>query len=324
MSANDVSVRNSGGNAKRGSVEKIMKNPRKLTKDRLKRYATCYAFSLPYFIIFCIFTVCPVIISIFFSFTDFNMLEMPRFIGIDNYIRLFLDDNVFILAIKNTFILAAVTGPISYMMALLIAWVINDLKPFLRALVTVVFYAPSLSGNVLLIWTVLFSSDQNGWANGWLMQAGILDEPIRWFTDKKYMMPLVVVVILWSSLGTGFLAFIAGLQGIDKSLYEAGAIDGVKNRWQELWFITLPSMRPQLMFGAVMSISSAFGIGSIVTGLVGFPSTDYATHTIVNHLEDYGGMRYEMGYASAIATILFATMLFTNYVVQKLLNKVGE
>ncbi len=296
----------------------------RLTKDKWKQYAICYAFSLPFFILFVIFTVCPAVISILFSFTDFNMMELPHFIGLDNYKRLFLDDEVFILAIKNTFILAAVTGPISYFMALIIAWIINDLRPWLRALVTVVFYAPSLSGNVLLIWTVLFSSDQNGWANGILMEMGLLDEPARWFTDAKYMMPLVIVVVLWSSLGTGFLAFIAGLQGIDRTYYEAGAIDGIKNRWQELWFITLPSMRPQLMFGAVMSISSAFGIGSIVTGLVGFPSTDYATHTIVNHLEDYGGIRYEMGYASAIATILFAAMLLTNYIVQKLLNKVGE
>ncbi len=321
MNANEVSTHAVTGKI---PVNKPLKRNSRLTRDRMKQYATSYAFALPYFIIFCIFTVCPVIISIFFSFTDFNMMEIPRFIGLDNYKRLFLDDDVFILAIKNTFILAAVTGPISYFMALLIAWVINDLKPRLRALVTVVFYAPSLSGNVLLIWTVLFSSDQNGWANGLLMEMGILDEPARWFTDKKYMMPLVIVVVLWSSLGTGFLAFIAGLQGIDKALYEAGAIDGVKNRWQELWFITLPSMRPQLMFGAVMSISGAFGIGSVVTGLVGFPSTDYATHTIVNHLEDYGGIRYEMGYASAIATILFAAMLLTNYIVQKLLNKVGE
>jgi len=297
---------------------------KKMTKDRLKKYGISYVFSLPYFIIFCIFTVCPVLISIFFGFTNFNVLEMPKFIGIDNYIRLFLEDDVFIVALKNTFILAAVTGPISYLMALMVAWIINDLKPWVRALVTVVFYAPTLSGNVLLIWTVIFNSDAYGYANGLLTQMGIIDAPIRWLQDAKYMMAIVIVVILWSSLGTTFLSFIAGLQGIDRTYYEAGAIDGVKNRFQELWYITLPSMRPQLLFGAVMSISGAFGIGSVVTGLVGFPSTDYATHTIINHLEDYGGMRYEMGYASAIATVLFAVMLFTNFVVKKLIQKIGE
>lgn len=293
-------------------------------KSKAKYYATCYGFALPYFIIFCIFTVCPVLISIFIGFTDYNMLEKPNFVGVENYIRLFLEDDIFIIALKNTFILAAVTGPISYIMALLIAWVINELSPKLRALVTVVFYAPSLSGNVLLIWTVLFSSDAYGYVNGWLMELGLLDEPIRWFYNAKYIMPLVIVVVLWSSMGTNFLSFIAGLQGIDKSLYEAAAMDGIKNRFQELWYITLPSMRPQLLFGAVMSIASSFGIGSVVTGLVGFPSTDYAAHTIINHLEDYGGIRYEMGYASAIATVLFGMMLLMNTIIKKALSKIGE
>lgn len=289
-----------------------------------KYFATCYGFALPYFIIFCIFTVLPVILSMVISFTDFNMLEMPNFVGVDNYIRLFLEDEVFIIALKNTVILAIVTGPISYIMALLIAWVINELNPISRSVVTTILYAPSLANNVLLMWTVLFSSDSYGYINGWLLELGLIDEPIRWFFDKKYIMPLVIVVVLWSSMGTNFLSFIAGLQGVNKSLYEAAAMDGIKNRFQELWYITLPSMRPQLLFGAVMSISSSFGIGAVVTQLVGFPSTDYAAHTIINHLEDYGGIRYEMGYASAIATILFAMMLLVNFVVKKAISKVGE
>lgn len=304
--------------------KKMVKKPTGSKRGQIKYYLTCYGFALPFFIIFCIFTVCPVVISILIGFTDFNMLETPKFIGVDNYIRLFLEDDIFIIALKNTFILAAVTGPISYIMALLIAWIINELGPTLRSFVTVVFYAPSLSGNVLLIWTVLFSSDAYGYVNGWLIELGLLDEPVRWFFDERYIMPLVIVVVLWSSMGTNFLSFIAGLQGIDKSLFEAAAMDGVKNRFQELWYVTLPSMRPQLLFGAVMSISSAFGIGSVVTGLVGFPSTDYAAHTIINHLEDYGSIRYEMGYASAIATVLFALMLLTNFVVKRAITKIGE
>ncbi|MGF7143064.1 multiple sugar transport system permease protein [Anaerotaenia torta] len=311
-------------NHKRQAAGLMLHKKRTLTKARLKYYGTCYAFSLPYFLIFCIFTVSPVLISIVLSFTNFNMLEMPKFVGVDNYIRLFLEDEIFLIALKNTFILAAVTGPVSYIMALLIAWVINELGPKLRAVVTVVFYAPSLSGNVLLIWTVLFNSDAYGYVNGWLMELGLIDEPIRWFTDKKYILPLVIVVVLWSSMGTNFLSFIAGLQGIDRSYYEAGAVDGIKNRFQELWYITLPSMRPQLLFGAVMSISSSFGIGGVITGLVGFPSTDYAAHTIINHLEDFGGIRYEMGYASAIAAVLFAMMLLSNYLVKKVITKIGE
>ena len=306
-----------------------MKNANTVTKESLREAVfkdklVCYAFIAPYVLIFITFTVLPVLASMFLSLTSFNMLERPIFVGAENYIRMFLEDEIFIMAIANTFIFAAVTGPISYMLALICAWLINELKPVLRAIVTVIFYAPSLSGNVLLIWTVLFSSDEHGWANGWLMHFRILGEPIRYFTNTTWMMPLIIVVILWASLGTGFLAFIAGLQGIDKRLYEAGAIDGIRNRWQELWYITLPSMRPQLMFGAVMSITASFGIGSVVTGLAGFPSTDYAVHTLLNHLEDYGGQRFEMGYASAIATVLFGIMLITNFTVKKLIAKVGE
>jgi len=252
------------------------------------------------------------------------MLNFPRFIGMDNYIRMFLDDEVFILAIRNTFLLAVITGPVSYMLSFLLAWLINDLKPWLRSIVTVIFYAPSLVGNVMMIWQIVFSNDAYGYANAWLLELGLIDAPIRWFYNTEYMMPLVIIVLLWSSLGTSFLAFIAGLQNISRSYYEAGAIDGIKNRWQELWFITLPTMRPMLMFGAVMTISSAFGIGSNLNGLVGFPSTDYATHTIVNHMEDYGGQRYEMGYASAIAAVLFIAMILTNQLIKKMLAKVGE
>ena len=295
----------------------------KLTQAALKDRIVCYAFITPYMLIFITFTLLPVLASMFLSLTSFNMLETPVFVGAENYIRMFLEDEIFIRAIANTFIFAAVTGPISYFLALICAWLINELRPLLRAIVTVIFYGPSLSGNVLLIWTVLFSSDQYGWANGWLLHLRIIGEPIRFFANIGWMMPLIIVVILWSSLGTGFLAFIAGLQGIDKSLYEAGAIDGVRNRWQELWYITLPCMKPQLMFGAVMSITASFGIGAVITGLAGFPSTDYAVHTLLNHLDDYGGQRFEMGYASAIATVLFTIMLVTNFTVKKLISKVG-
>ena len=291
---------------------------------RIKESGISYVFALPYFIIFCIFTVCPVVISILLGFTEFNMLNFPKFIGLDNYVRMFLDDEVFILAIRNTFLLAVITGPVSYCLSFLLAWLINDLRPWLRSIVTIIFYAPSLVGNVMFIWQILFSNDSYGYANAWLIELGLIDAPVRWFYNTSYMLPLVIIVLLWSSLGTSFLAFIAGLQGISRSYYEAGAIDGIKNRWQELWYITLPCMRPQLLFGAVMTISGSFGIGSNLNGLVGFPSTDYATHTIVNHMEDYGGQRYEMGYASAIATVLFLVMILTNYIIKKLLAKVGE
>lgn len=301
-----------------------------MTTSRLERFfkevkanRIAYLFLLPYGLIFTIFVMAPVLISIGYSFTHYNMLEPPKWIGWQNYIRLFFMDDVFLIAVKNTLIYAFVTGPLSYVACLLFAWLINELRPRVRAVMTLLFYAPSISGNVFLIWTIIFSGDSYGYVNGLLLRFGILSEPIQWLQDPRFVLPIIILVVLWLSLGTSFLVFIAGLQGIDASLYEAGAIDGIRNRWQELWFITLPSMRPQLMFGAVMSITQAFTASQHAIALAGFPSTDYAARTIVTHLIDYGNVRFEMGYATAIATVLFVTMLFTQRVVQKWLRNIG-
>ena len=294
------------------------------TWKEMKKNKTAYFMLAPFFLLFIIFTVLPVLLSIILSLTDFNMLQFPDFKGMTHYTRLFLDDEIFMLACQNTLIFAAITGPVSYLLSLLIAWFINELPPKIRAVVTLVFYAPSISGQVYLIWKTLFSSDSYGWANATLMDLGIISDPILWFQDANYVMGLCIVVALWTSLGTSFLAFIAGLQTIDRSMYEAAAVDGIKNRWQELWYITLPTMRPQLMFGAVLSITQSFGFGAVVDALCGFPSVDYAAHTIMHHLDDYGGQRYEVGYASAIAVILFIIMYGSNIVIKKALAKVGE
>lgn len=290
----------------------------------MKRNRVAYVMIAPYVLIFTLFTITPVLLSIFFSFTDFNMLQMPNVVWLENYINLFFADDIFLIAVKNTFIFAVIVGPASYLMSFLVAWFINELSPRIRSIVTLIFYSPSIAGQVYLIWGTLFSADSYGWVNATLIEIGFITEPVAWFKDADYVMPLCIVVALWTSLGTSFLAFIAGLQGVDKSQYEAGAVDGVKNRWQELWYITLPSMRPQLMFGAVMAITNSFGFGGVVNALCGFPSVDYAAHTIMHHLEDYGSQRYEIGYSSAIATVLFAIMVGANMVVRKALSKVGS
>lgn len=289
----------------------------------MKKYKVAYLMVAPFFLLFFIFTVLPVLLSVVLSFTTFDMINFPKFIYFDNYIRLFLDDDIFLLSIKNTMLFAAITGPVSYLMSLFFAWFINELKPKLRSVVTLIFYAPSIAGNVYIIWTIIFSGDQYGLANALLMKLNIISSPILWFQDVDYIMPLVIVVALWTSLGTSFLTFIAGFQVVDKSLYEAGAVDGLKNRWQELWYVTLPTMKPQLMLGAILAITQSFGFGAVITALVGFPSPDYCAHTIMHHLQDYGSERFEMGYASAIATLLFLMMVGANLLVTKLLRKVG-
>ena len=303
-------------------MERFKKKMSRTWKE-MKQNKSCYFFLAPYAILFAIFFILPVIISIVLSFTYYNVLEPAKFTGLQNYINLILADDVFLTAIKNTFLIVAITGPIGYFAAFLFAWFINELPRSIRTVAVIIFYAPTISGQVFLIWSIMFSGDAYGYVNAFLMKLGIINEPILWLTDPKYMMPVILGVILWMSLGTGFLSFIAGLQGIDQSLIEAACVDGIKNRWQELWYITLPSMKPMLLFGAVMSITQAFGVADVTMALAGFPSTDYAARTVVTHLIDYGSVRFEMGYSSAIATLLFLTMILCNNGIQKMLRRVG-
>lgn len=304
-------------------AELIAAKQKKLSYQ-IKRNKASYFMLAPYFILFFFFTVLPVLMSVALSFTYFNMLEMPTFVGWKNYIKLFLDDDIFMTSLKNTLIFAVVTGPISYMLCLLFAWIINEFKGKLRAFLTLIFYAPSICGNAYMVWNLILTGDRYGYLNGLLIKLDILNEAKLWMQTEKYIMPVLIVVQLWLSLGTGFLSFIAGLQTVDKSLYEAAALDGVKNRWQELWHVTLPAMKPQLMFGAVMQITQSFAVADISINLAGNPSVNYAGATVVTHLLDYGSTRFDMGYASAIATILFLLMVGTNKLVQKVLRRVGE
>lgn len=264
------------------------------------------------------------LIAIFISFTYFNVLEPPKFIGWENYLSAFLDDEIFMLALKNTLLIAIITGPIGYLASFLFAWLINELWPTVRAIMVTILYVPSISGGAFMIWTLIFSGDAYGFLNSFLTKWGIIDQPVQWLTNTSYMKWCLILVMIWMSLGTSFLAFIAGFQALDKSLYEAGFVDGISNRLQELWFITLPSMKPQLIFGAVMSITASFSVGDQTAILFGSPSTDFAAHTLVNHLTDYGTVKLDMGYACAIAVVLFVLMFFSNIIIKRLLRKVGR
>ncbi len=290
---------------------------------KAKNRKMCYLFLAPYAILFTMFYVFPVVASIYYSFTYYNILETPRFIGLQNYISLVLQDDIFLIGVKNTLMIALITGPLGYILSFLFAWLINELPRWIRSIAVIVFYAPSIAGNCYVIFSVFFRGDAYGYVNAFLMNVGIIDKPKLWLIDPKYMLPICMLVILWMSLGTGFLSFVAGLQGVDRSQFEAGYMDGVKNRWQELWYITLPNMKPMLMFGAVMSITTSFGVADVTMALCGYPSTDYAARTIVTHLFDYGFSRFEMGYACAIATILFLMMILCNKAIQSLLRRVG-
>lgn len=297
--------------------------PKRIQADLKKNYQL-YILSAPFVILFAVFVILPVLISMVLSFTHYNMLETPRFIGLSNYLQMFFGDDVFWIAFKNTMIFAVITGPIGYILSFVLAWLINELNPTLRAIVTFVYYAPALTGNVYFIWQYIFSGDRYGFINNLLLKVGFVLEPIQWLSDTRYMLTVVIIVQIWLSLGVSFLSFIAGFQSVDNSLYEAGAIDGVRNRWQELWYITLPVMKPQMMFGAIMQISTAFSVGAISQTLVGYPSKNYAAHTIVLHIMDFGTIRYEMGYACAISVFLFLMMVVFKSLVTRILAMVAD
>ena len=293
----------------------------KYTWHMMKTNKACYAMLLPFMSLFIIFTVVPVVMSLPMGFTNFNMIETPKFVGLSIFYTLFLNDDVFLIAVRNTLIFAIFTGPFSYILSFIIAWLINEMNAFLKTFFTFVFYAPSMTTSVYVTWQHILSGDSYGYLNAVLIDLGILNEPAQWLTDTNYILTVVIIVQLWMSMGAGFLAIRAGFQNIDKSMYEAGAIEGIKNRWQELFYITIPSMGPQLLFAAVIQISASFTVGVVGQNLVGLPSTDYAAHTIMNHATDYGNIRYEMGYASAICFVLFAAMLLANKGINWLLGK---
>lgn len=290
----------------------------------IRKNKFCYLYLAPFFILFGIFVIAPVVMAIILSFTSYNLTQPPQFVGIANYTALFFSDTVFTKSTVNTLTMAIVVGPFSYIGALILAWALNELSPKLRTALVFFIYAPSISGNAFIIWQLLFSGDQFGYINSLLLNWGLISEPIYFLFDTKYMMTVVIIVTMWMSMGTQFLSFVAGLQGLDHALFEAGCIDGIRNRWQELWFITLPQLKPQLMFGAVMSITGAFTVGNVGAMLCGNPSTEYAVHTLVNHMTDYATVKYEFGYACAIATLLFLAMIVCNELIKLLLKNVGR
>ena len=279
-----------------------------------------YLFLAPFFLSFLLFTVVPILCAVLLSFTDFNMVSMPSWAGLSNYVRMFLDDDVFGIVIRNTMVFAIVTGPVSYILCLLLAWLINELNRVLRVLMTAIFYLPSTLVSAVGIFSYVFSGDSYGLLNSMLMQLGVIRDPILWLSDPTYNMGVVIFVQLWISLGVGFLSFIAGFQAIDSSIYESGAIDGIHNRFQEFYYLTLPSMRPQLMFGALMQITAAFSVSAVPIALTGFPSTNNSTTTIVTHIMDVSTNRVEMGYACALAVFLFVMMLITRNIVSRIIK----
>ena len=293
-------------------------------KKWFEKYKISYLFMLPYGILFIIFIITPVITSVYLSFTYFNVLESPSWVGWTNYRLLFLEDKVWLTAIKNSLIFAGITGPGSMLGSFVFAWLINQLR--YKTAWTLAFYTPSIVSGIAMsvVWMYLFSGDRYGLLNHWLIRLGILNDPVLWLENAKTMLPSVMMVTFWMSMGTSFLVFLAGLQNVPPFLYEAGRVDGIENKFQEVWHITLPLIKPQLLFGAVMAIVNSFTVFDIAMQLTGFPSPQYACRTFVSHLYDYGFVRFEMGYASAIAVVLFGLTFGLSRICMRIFSTRGE
>ncbi len=302
-------------------MQKLSRNNNRGTHN-VRKNMSLYLMIAPFTVFFVLFTIIPIISSIVLSFTSYDLLNAPAFAGLDNFRRIFLDDEVFGIVVKNTFVFAVIAGPIGFLLSFVLAWFVNEFPPKVRAILSFLFYAPSLAGNAYFIWKVLFSGDSYGYLNSLLLSIGVITEPISWLKTPEYIMPILLIVQLWQSMGVSFLANISGLQNISGDLYEAGTIDGVRNRWQELRYITLPCMSHMLLFSAVMQIQSSFSVSAIAIELAGFPSAQYAADTIVTHMTDMATVRYEYGYASAISLVLFLMMFVTRLIVGKLMSMV--
>lgn len=298
-----------------------MKNS--ISKKRIRNFEF-HILWLPFLVLFFVFTILPILSSVVLSFTDFDAVSIPKFVGLENYFRMFTSDEVLPVALKNTVLFAVFIGPFGFALSFFLAWIINEFGRSARSILSFLFYSPALVGNAYYIWQILFSGDSYGYANSLLMSFGIITEPIQWFRNEDYVFVIIVIIQLWLSMGVSFLANIAGLQNIDDELYEAGAIDGIKTRWHELWYITLPSMKSILLFGIVMQIQSAFSVSAIPMALAGYPSVNHSVDTILSHLQDVGAERFEMGYASAISVLLFALIIVTKQILTKFVNSVGR
>lgn len=295
---------NNNSNAEAVSVSKKKKgNIRKRERNNWNGYG----FMAPYAIVFIGFILVPVLMAVVLSFTNFDSIQMPSFVGFLNYITLITSDEVFMqYVLPNTVVYALVVGVGGYVLSFVLAWALCNLTKLPRTIFALILYSPSMTAGVAMtvLWKVIFSGDQTGLLNSWLMSLGVINEPIIWLVSAQYLLPIVIVIGLWSSMGVGFLSMIAGILDSNEELYEAAAIDGIKNRFQEMIYITIPQMKPQMLFAAVMSIVNAFQNGLISTQLTGNPSPGYSAQLIVNHIEDYGFIRYEMGYAAAVSVVL--------------------
>ena len=297
-------------------------NTKKIRTNKQIEQRNAYIFLAPYILLFCVFIIIPIVIAISLSFSIFDSVNFPRFNGVDNYIYLFTRDSIFMqYVLPNTIKYALIVGPGGYMISFFFAWCLAQIPHVPRTIIAIILYTPSMTMGVAMavLWRVIFSGNEAGYLNNALLTIGLINEPIQWLAEPKYILPIMIIVALWGANGVGFLCMLSGVLNINPEVYEAAYIDGMKNRFQEIFYITIPMMKPQMLFGAVMAIVGTFNSGAIGVQLTGSnPTPQYAGQLIVNHIDYYGFTKWEMGYAAAVSVVLLLIILLFSKLAYKL------
>lgn len=295
-------------------------------KAHFDRHSVLYM-QAPFVVLFTLFIIVPVVVAIGLSFTDFNSIQAPNWVGLDNYVDILTNDDVFAeFAIPNTIVYSVIVGVFGYILSFFLAWSLAQIPKKPRTIMAVVLYLPSMTTGIMLstVWQVIFAGDKVGYLNALLLKLDLIQSPVTWLSDSRYLMVIMLVISLWSSMGIGFLSMLAGILNVDRELYEAAHIDGVKNRIQEILYITIPAIKPHMMFGAIMSIVNAFQNGSIGVQLSGAnPTPGYAGQLLVTHAEEFAFVRYETGYSAALSVILLAIIWCVSQISKKLFTEKG-
>jgi len=291
----------------------------KVKSLKLKNTLIAWTFILPNFIGFALFTMVPVVASFVLAFMSWDAFTPPSFIGLANFIRLWSDDNVHI-AIRNTFYYTVGTVPLTLAASLFLAILLNNAVKGMGFFRTAIFF-PFITSVVAVafVWNMMFHPTM-GPINSFLRSIGIANPP-GWTAASAWAMPAIILVSVWRFMGYYMVIYLAGLQSIPKTLYEAAEIDGA-SPWKRFFYVTLPMLRPTTFFVIVMLTINCFRVFDLIQVMTqGGPGR--ATTVIVHQLYHSAFVRFNFGYASAIALVLFFIVIGVT-IVQFMIGKKYE
>lgn len=282
---------------------------------------TPYLFLTPALLVIAVFLLYPIGAVVYYSFTDYNIITPPEWVGLRNYQQL-MQDSLFWKALRNSFIYLLVT-PTLIFLSVVLAIIVNRKLPGINAFRTL-FFIPVISGSIAvgIAWRMML--DTNGIINSILISMGVFKEPVQWLAEQAYTLPIAMMLTTWLGLGYYMMIFLAGLQNIPEELYDAAVIDGC-NAWQKHWHVSLPGLRPQITFVAVISSLAALQVfNEIFTLTGGLGGVNFSGLTMVFYLWRQAFRLNHAGMASAIAMVLLVITLAFSILNIRLLERNTE